>query len=166
MRNYSQPPGCAYHFIIFSCGRLRSLLPHTGAQASGGVLSALIGRPDAKCLQILRLFPRQTTRMPIHLHPLSNEIGVIALSHQRYLAIAQALNEPCVWLNRGNAADLERSYEVVIIDANAALAGTERRHTTRDQAADPMSEQPLNSDPNATWRQPGLVVFQCLDGKD
>lgn len=102
--------------------------------------------------------------MPIHLRPLSNEIGVFTRSQARFLAIAKALNEPCVWLTQADTDDLQLSYEVVIIDA--LTAPVEPRPAARDATIAPTREQPPPADNAATWRQPGLVVYQCPDTTD
>lgn len=96
--------------------------------------------------------------MTIHLHTLSNQIGIFTLSQERFLSISQALNEPCVWLNHAADAAAQRDYEVVIIDRPEAPPG-ERRGKAREDSA-PRSED------GAGRRQAGLVVYQCPDGTE
>ncbi len=101
--------------------------------------------------------------MPIHLHPLSNEIGVITHSQARFQAIAEALKEPCVWLNQHNADGAEHSYEVVIIDRNPSVSTSERNEFPRERLAKAVGESPMDPDTKATWRHPGLFVYQCTE---
>lgn len=101
--------------------------------------------------------------MPIHLHPLSKEIGILTHSQSRFLAIAEALKEPCIWLNQRNADGMEHSYEVVIIDGSASVSTSEHNESARDRLARVVGESPIDPDTKATWRQPGLFVYQCTE---
>ena len=104
--------------------------------------------------------------MPIHLHPLSNEIGVITHSQARFQAIAEALKEPCVWLNQHNADGAEHSYEVVIIDHHNNPGAIQFGAGSRAPAWDATPESAVQPEGSAIRRQPGLVIFQCPDGAD
>ncbi len=86
--------------------------------------------------------------MPIRLHRLKNEIGVYTQSRERFLAIARALNEPCVWLAQPGDNPAVEDYEVVIID--------------------PRSERESRCEKGAGQTRdatggPHLVVYQCPD---
>jgi hypothetical protein len=103
--------------------------------------------------------------MSIHLHTLSNQIGVFTQSQDRFLTIAKALNEPCVWLNQAKEGDARNNYEVVIIDSHTP-SPVERRARVREEAGEAAHEAAAKTEDSAGRRQPGLVVYQCPDGMD
>ncbi len=98
--------------------------------------------------------------MPVHLHTLTHQIGIYTRSRERFLAIAKALNEPCVWLGRENGGNEQHDYEVVIIDAQAASPSDERCAGIREEDAGQVAKGA------ADRRQSGLMVYQCQDGVD
>lgn len=88
--------------------------------------------------------------MSIRLRSLKNEVGVYTRSHDRFLAIARALNEPCVWLTEPDTGG--HDYEVVIIDSRAIPDG---------EKGDADGKAARDAREASGWQR--LVVYQCQD---